>query len=104
MRKPAKWTAGIVAALLVALFCGLSYMAGSPKDVYGMVRYAFPHMRRGTLNELALVRLCSCLEVLLDHPSGARSAMSSSCITTTRSTSIFSPCTCAKLIPQTNGK
>jgi hypothetical protein len=24
-------------------------MAGSPKDVYGMVRYALPHMHRGTL-------------------------------------------------------
>ncbi len=38
-----------VAALLLAGFVFLSFMAGSPKDVYGMVRYAFPHMHRGTL-------------------------------------------------------
>jgi len=44
-----KWVAGILAVLLLAAFGGLSYMAGRPKDVYGMVRYAFPHMRRGTL-------------------------------------------------------
>jgi len=31
------------------LFIGLSIMAGSPKDAYGMVRYALPHMHRGTL-------------------------------------------------------
>jgi len=24
-------------------------MAGSPKDAYGMLRYALPHMHRGTL-------------------------------------------------------
>ena len=35
--------------LLVAAFVGLSLMAGSPRDAFGMVRYAFPHMHRGTL-------------------------------------------------------
>jgi len=35
--------------LLLAAFSVLCYMAGSPKDAYGMVRYAFPHMHRGTL-------------------------------------------------------
>jgi hypothetical protein len=44
-----KWTAGVLAVLLVAAIAGLSYMAGSPKDAYGMVRYALPHMHRGTL-------------------------------------------------------
>jgi hypothetical protein len=44
-----KWTAGIFGVLLVAAFIGLSVMAGSPKDAYGMVRYALPHMHRGML-------------------------------------------------------
>jgi len=44
-----KWVAGGVASLLLAGFVLLSFMAGGPKDVYGMVRYAFPHMHRGTL-------------------------------------------------------
>jgi hypothetical protein len=44
-----KWFAGAVAVLLLAAFGVLCYMAGSPKDVYGMVRYALPHMHRGTL-------------------------------------------------------
>ena len=44
-----KWTAGILGGLLVAAFTVLSFMAGSPKDAYGMVRYALPHMHRGTL-------------------------------------------------------
>jgi Iodothyronine deiodinase len=44
-----KWVAGGVASLLLAGFAVLSYMAGSPKDAYGMVRYALPHMHRGTL-------------------------------------------------------
>jgi hypothetical protein len=44
-----KWTLGIVLVLLIAAFVGLSVMAGSPRDAYGMVRYAFPHMHRGTL-------------------------------------------------------
>jgi len=44
-----KWTAGILGVLFVTVFAALSYMAGSPKDAYGMVRYALPHMHRGTL-------------------------------------------------------
>jgi hypothetical protein len=35
--------------LLVIAFVALSMMAGSPKDAYFMVRYAFPHMRSGKL-------------------------------------------------------
>ena len=49
MKRMLKWVAGILAVLLLAAFGVLSYMAGSPKDAYGMVRYALPHMHRGTL-------------------------------------------------------
>lgn len=45
-----KWTLGIVLGVLVLAFAGLSYMAGSPKDIYGLVRYALPHMHRGKLH------------------------------------------------------
>ena len=44
-----KWTLISLAVLFVAAFVFLSFMAGSPKDVYYMVRYAFPHMHRGNL-------------------------------------------------------
>jgi hypothetical protein len=44
-----KITIGSVLALLLLAFVGLSLMAGSPKDAYGMVRYALPHMHRGNL-------------------------------------------------------
>jgi hypothetical protein len=44
-----KWFAGGLAVLLLAAFGVLCYMAGSPKDVYGMVLYALPHMHRGAL-------------------------------------------------------
>ena len=44
-----KWIIGVTVVLLLGAFVGLSLMAGSPKDAYGMVRYALPHMHRGTL-------------------------------------------------------
>jgi hypothetical protein len=44
-----KWTLISLAIVLVAAFVLFSFMAGSPKDVYYMVRYAFPHMHRGNL-------------------------------------------------------
>lgn len=44
-----KWAIGIFLALLLGGFLFLCKMAGSPRDVYGMVRYALPHMHRGTL-------------------------------------------------------
>jgi len=44
-----KWSLVTLVALLVLVFIGLSVMAGSPKDAFGMVRYALPHMHRGTL-------------------------------------------------------
>ena len=49
MNRFSKWTIGVVLVLLVGAFVGLSVMAGSPKDVYGLVRYALPHMHRGSL-------------------------------------------------------
>jgi hypothetical protein len=49
-KRIAKWTGIAFAGLLVAVYVGLSVMAGSPRDVYGMVRYAFPHMHRGKLH------------------------------------------------------
>ncbi len=49
MSKFWKWTAGSVLVLLLAAFTFLSILAGSPKDAYGMVRYALPHMHRGKL-------------------------------------------------------
>jgi len=49
MKRLLKWIAGILAVLLLAAFGMLCYIAGSPKDAYGMVRYALPHMHRGTL-------------------------------------------------------
>lgn len=45
-----KWALGGFLGILILAFAGLSFMAGSPKDVYGMVRYAFPHMHRGKLH------------------------------------------------------
>jgi hypothetical protein len=49
MNRILKW--GLIGAgvLLVALGAGLSYMAGSPNDAIGMVRYALPHMHLGNL-------------------------------------------------------
>lgn len=44
-----KWIIGSAAVVIVGAFVGLSVMAGSPKDVYGLVRYALPHMHRGNL-------------------------------------------------------
>jgi hypothetical protein len=49
MKRFLKWFGGVIAVLFVLAFAILSYMAGSPKDAYGMVRYALPHMHRGTL-------------------------------------------------------
>ncbi len=49
MKRFLKWFVGGLAVLLFAAFGVLSFLAGSPKDVYGMVRYALPHMHRGTL-------------------------------------------------------
>jgi hypothetical protein len=44
-----KWVGVTVAVLIVAVVIGLSVMAGGIRGAYGMVRYALPHMHRGTL-------------------------------------------------------
>ena len=50
MSRAWKWTLVTVGGVLVVGFVGLSFMAGSPRDVYGLVRYALPHMHRGKLH------------------------------------------------------
>ena len=50
-----KITIGVVLTLLVAAFVGLSLMAGSPKDAYGMVRYALPRSEEHTSELQSLV-------------------------------------------------
>jgi hypothetical protein len=50
MNRTVKWGFVGLAAAAVLVFTGLSIMAGSPKDAFQMVRYAFPHMRRGNLH------------------------------------------------------
>jgi hypothetical protein len=49
MKRLWRWFFAALGALVLAAFAGLCYLAGSPKDAYGMVRYALPHMHRGTL-------------------------------------------------------
>jgi hypothetical protein len=49
MKRILKWAGVGVAVLVVLAFVGLSVMAGGPRGAYGMVRYALPHMHRGTL-------------------------------------------------------
>ena len=49
MKRILKWSGGVLGVLLLAALGVFSYLAGSPKDAYGMVRYALPHMHRGTL-------------------------------------------------------
>jgi len=44
-----KWSLISLGVLLLGAFVFLSFMAGGPRDVYYMVRYAFPHMHRGNL-------------------------------------------------------
>jgi hypothetical protein len=44
-----KWTIAVFLVLVLVAFLLLCKMAGSPKDAYGMLRYALPHMHRGKL-------------------------------------------------------
>jgi len=44
-----KWAIAVFLVLLLAVFLVLCKMAGSPRDAYGMVRYALPHMHSGSL-------------------------------------------------------
>jgi len=45
MRKKMLWVLGIVVVLAGAAFGALCYMAGSPRDAYGMVRYALTYRK-----------------------------------------------------------
>jgi hypothetical protein len=49
MKTFRKWVGGAVVALVLAAIVALSVMAGGLRGAYGMVRYALPHMHRGTL-------------------------------------------------------
>ena len=49
MNRTLKWSLITVAVVLVAAAAGLCYMAGSPKDAIGMVRFALPQMHQGNL-------------------------------------------------------
>ena len=49
MKRFLKWSLGVLLVLTAVAVGALSYMAGSPRDALYMVRYAFPHMHRGTL-------------------------------------------------------
>jgi len=44
-----KWVGAVVVLLILGAVIGLSVMAGGLRGAYGMVRYALPHMHRGTL-------------------------------------------------------
>jgi hypothetical protein len=44
-----KWIGAVVVLLTLGVLIGLSVMAGGIRGAYGMVRYALPHMHRGTL-------------------------------------------------------
>src|SRR6202162_3370091 len=48
-RKLLKWVGAAVVLLMLGAVIGLSVMAGGIRGAYGMVRYALPHMHRGTL-------------------------------------------------------
>jgi len=48
-RRVLKWTAISLGILFALAFGFLSFVAGSPKNVYGLVRYALPNMHRGDL-------------------------------------------------------
>ena len=48
-RRILKWTAIGLGVFLGLAFAFLSMVAGSPKNVYGLVRYALPNMHRGDL-------------------------------------------------------
>jgi hypothetical protein len=49
-RKLLKWIGAAVVLLILGAVIGLSVMAGGIRGAYGMVRYALPHMHRGTLH------------------------------------------------------
>jgi hypothetical protein len=49
MRKALKWTGVSLIAVLVIGFAAGCYFMGSPRDLYGFLRYALPEWHRGNL-------------------------------------------------------
>lgn len=49
MNRTLLWAAVSVGGLLVLAYVGLSILAGGPKDAIEMMRFALPHMHRGSL-------------------------------------------------------
>lgn len=39
----------VIAGLLIVSFAALSLLAGGPRNLYGLVRFALPHMSQGEL-------------------------------------------------------
>jgi hypothetical protein len=78
MSRRSKWALGSILAIVVVAFAGLSFMAGSPRDVYGLVRYALPHMHRGKLHlgedapDVRLLALDGSNHFHLREPTGKR--------------------------------
>ncbi|HEY2647363.1 MAG TPA: hypothetical protein VGI34_10335 [Candidatus Acidoferrales bacterium] len=78
MNPIAKWTLIGFGALLILGYIGLSVMAGGPKDALLMLRYALPHMHRGTLKvgddapDATLVDLDGATRFHLRQRTGAR--------------------------------
>lgn len=48
-RRILKWSVIGLAVFFALAFVFLSFVAGGPKNVYGLVRYALPNMHRGDL-------------------------------------------------------
>jgi hypothetical protein len=44
-----RWTTIAFAAFLALAFTGLSYVTGSPRNVYPFIRFALPNWHRGDL-------------------------------------------------------
>ncbi len=93
MNRFSNWMAGGVALLLLVGFVFLSFLAGSPKDAYSMVRYALPRWMASTdstsANEPMSGRWCWCSGVSLDRRFVARSATSFRFMKITRNMPIF---------------
>ena len=50
MKHVSKWFAVSILLLVFAACAVLWKLGGSPRDAYNMVRYALPHMHRGSLH------------------------------------------------------
>lgn len=50
VKQVSKWFAAGILLLVFAACAFLWKLTGSPRDAYNMVRYALPHMHRGSLH------------------------------------------------------